>query len=245
MSKVGSGSSPTTRARGRRNYWVRTGISPSTAGDQAARSGSPGGKRFLQPYRLSDAQRAEMLAPLEAMGVGDEASRQLFAAALEYDLASCPGLAGAAAVGARRERQQTTAEKDAAIAEIAMAAQRLAQQLEHLEGAASARLQRAMEDADRFRRSYDARYLDSLRCELLRLASTGEQTHRPPREPPVSAEARRFVLRAADAFAACFELTPTTEPGSAFRTAIAAVVTATGIRVPTDDGSLARLFERD
>jgi ABC-type transport system substrate-binding protein len=33
-----------------------------------------------------------MLAPLEEMGFGDEESRTLFAAALEYDLASCPRL---------------------------------------------------------------------------------------------------------------------------------------------------------
>lgn len=217
--------------------------------EKAAPSRPPGGKRFVQPYRLSEAQRAEMFAPLEQNGIGDDESRRLFAAALEYDLASCRQLTDLEDDTAPVEGHQAAEQRDEAIAEIAKTAQRLAQQIEQLEGEASQRLQRGLEDADRFQRSYGEKYLESLRCELLRVAGTGGLPEMPektaPHEPPIPDDARRFILRAADAFEACFELTPTTEPDSAFRTAIEAIVAATGIRVPTDVSSLTRALERD
>jgi hypothetical protein len=55
--------------------------------------------RFLEPYRLTDERRAALLDCLRIAGVGDTESRDLFAAAVEYDIAgfrqSCPASASA------------------------------------------------------------------------------------------------------------------------------------------------------
>ncbi len=47
------------------------------------------GPRFVEPCRFGPAQRAALLSVLEAEDLGDEDSRQIFLAALEYDLAGC------------------------------------------------------------------------------------------------------------------------------------------------------------
>ena len=46
------------------------------------------------------------------------------------------------------------------------------------------------------------------------------------------------MLRAADTFRDCFELATDAQPGSPFVTALEAIVTATGIRMPTDQPTL-------
>lgn len=52
------------------------------------------GPRFVEPCRFEASQRATLLTALMAEGLGDEDSRQIFLAALEYDLASCRPLMG-------------------------------------------------------------------------------------------------------------------------------------------------------
>lgn len=47
------------------------------------------GPRFVEPCRLGPSQRAALLSVLEAEDLGDEDGRQIFLAALEYDLAGC------------------------------------------------------------------------------------------------------------------------------------------------------------
>lgn len=52
------------------------------------------GPRFVEACRFDASQRATLLTTLEAEGLGDADSRQIFLAALEYDLASCRPLLG-------------------------------------------------------------------------------------------------------------------------------------------------------
>jgi len=86
------------RTHSGRSYWVRNILASTRDNADAAETNPtakgvpkppPTKKRFVEPYRLSDEQRAGMLAPLAELGVGDPGSRELFAAALAYDLATC------------------------------------------------------------------------------------------------------------------------------------------------------------
>lgn len=184
-----------------------------------------------------------MLEPLKEQDIGDEESRSLFAAALEYDLASCRRLTESAKESPPPVQRRSESKDDVALAALAEAARGLAQWLAGLDEAASHRLQRRLGAADRFRRNYGEDYLESLRSELWRVADIGNPTEQatpaPTREPALSEDTRRFVLRAADTFRDCFELATDAQPGSPFVTALEAIVAATGIRMATDQPTLA------
>jgi hypothetical protein len=129
---------------------------------------------------------------------------------------------------------------------LATAAAALADALTALEPTAADRLLAGLKQADRFKRDYSADYLDALRGELARIATAAEPpvaAPEPPRPAPLPEEAKRFILRAADAFRDCFEQKPTAEPDSPFLVALGAVVTATGIPIPTDPQTLAQVLE--
>jgi hypothetical protein len=247
MSKAGSSSSPTTGARSSRTYWVRSNVSPLLGGKSTS-SKTPGDKRFVEPYRLSEDQRCAILAPLEDRGVGDEESRELFAAALEYDLASCSRLKEQANEPLPSTQERSPSEEDAAIAALVEAAKSLAQRLQGLDDVASHLLRQELEDSDRFRRNYGEDYLESLGRELRRVAEIGEPLEQgtpAARKRSLSADARRFILRAADAFEACFELTPNAGPNSPFVATLEAIIAITGIGVPTDAAAVTRVLAQD
>jgi len=247
MSKVGSDSSSSTRAHARRSYWVRSAVSLSTDGEKPTVPKKTGGKRFVEPYRLSAEQRALILVTLAERSVGDDESRNLFAAAMEYDLASCHRLTEPE-TQASAAKQPPDSKEYAALTALAAAAERLAAEIKGLNDVASQRLQEGLEATDRFQRSYGGDYLKSLRYELMRLVSVGQSpelfTPTTPREHTLSEEAHRFVLRAADAFEACFELAPDARGDSPFVAAVEAIVAATGIRVPTDRAILAQILDQ-
>lgn len=250
MSKVGSSSSPTAGARSKRTNWIRHTISPTTGTANSTSSRTSGGKRFVEPYRLSEAQRRAMLSPLEQQDIGDDESRSLFAAALEYDLAGCQELTEPAVPSPPAAPERPPSQEDLAITALAQAAESLAEQLRDLDDAAVLLLQQELADADRFRRSYGNDYLESLGYELRRVADAGEPHEQdvptaPGGEPPISEDTRRFVLRAADAFEDCFELKPDAEPDSPFVAALAAIAEATGIGIPTDQSNLSRILAQD
>jgi hypothetical protein len=153
-------------------------------------------KRFVEPYRLSDEQRDAMLAPLAERGLGDAESRDLFAAALAYDIATCHELTVAepipepepeappmvvqadAQVEARPARgkgRAPVAESAAppavppALVDLAEAARTLSGRIQALDAGATTSLFQALRDADRFQRGYDDAYLMALTGELARL----------------------------------------------------------------------------
>jgi len=226
-----SGSNPGFRAR--------NAIAPSPGSSKPISRKKHGGKRFLEPYRLSVAERSAIRSRLREKGIGDEESRSLFAAALEYDLASCSGLIGPPSDSSSPAQPQPESEEKGALDDIAEAARSLADELTGLDRAISLRLQPALESTDRFRRSYSEDYIASLGGELRRVAGAGKVPNRMPTPLPGPAEdAHRFVLRAADAFEDCFELSPGPQADSAFVIALLAIVDATGIQIPTDEVTL-------
>lgn len=250
MSKVGSSSSPSTRTGSGRTNWVRSTLSPAaSSGKKTTSPKSSGGKRFVEPYRLSEAQRQSMLAGLEDLSIGDEQSRSLFAAALEYGLATCRKLMEPANESPPPPREHSPSEEEVAIAALAQAADCLAQRLKELDDAASLMLQQELAESDRFQRSYGEDYLNCLGWEIQRVAGVAKPVQREapqaPEEPPLSDDARRFILSAADAFEDCFEQAPTADPHSLFVGALEAVVQVTGIRVPTGGETLSQVLAQE
>lgn len=245
---VGSDSPPIVRHRGR-TYWVRETLSPLPPEEKLAPTPpkKPTGKRFVEPYRLSAEQRTAIITALAEQEIGDDEGRALFTAALEYDLAGCPGLNESTPAPPRPRRPRPSA-ADKAVAEVAGAARALAEQLGQLDPAAVLQLQSALKDADRFRRTYGDDYLRSLRCELDRVAAAVARPSPAPApeksRPEVPEAARRFILRAADAFADCFETRATAQRGSPFLAALKAVAAATGVRIPLDQRTVAEIIGR-
>jgi len=294
MGKVAPEPLVSQRTHSGKSYWVRNILASTRDNADAAdpapvargASKSPASKkRFVEPYRLSDEQRAAMLAPLAERGIGDPESRELFAAALAYDLATCYELTVAnagptaevpaeqatepapdeaaerrrqvVAKGATRKAAQKAA-SDPQLAELAEAARALAARFDALGGEARARLLRGLREADLFRRGYDDAYLSALQGELLRLAQGGvapdeAETARPAQAAPPperqaapkpSPAARQFIARAAGAFEQCFDQAPTAQVGGPFAAMLKALVSITGVRIPTDARNLAELLKR-
>lgn len=240
---------PISRLGSGRSYWVRRTSPPPPEAERSSPPKRPAGKRFVEPYRLSDEQRAAIIAPLAALGVGDEESRSLFAAAMEYDLAGCRELASAEPPQPARRPKPKPSADERSLRELAAAAQALAEQLAGLTPAAAERLRLALSETDRFKHGYGDEYLQALRCELQRIAGTTaskgpEQAAPPPPKPEVPEAAQRFVLRAADAYADCFETKPSPQRGSAFLDTLKAIVSATGVRVPTEPRAVAEILAK-
>ncbi len=89
---IADGSEPAKDGGGRRR-WVRARLPESkTLGEDAPKR--PPKARFLEPYRLAEDRRSALLDCLTQAGVGDAESHELFATAVEYDIASfrqsCP-----------------------------------------------------------------------------------------------------------------------------------------------------------
>jgi hypothetical protein len=219
----------TPRTHSGRSYWVRNISAP--AGDAEPAIPNPGNheppnpalisadsirrnpgkgvprpsakKRFVEPYRLSEEQRVAMLAPLAERGLGDAESRDLFAAALAYDIATCYELTAAeplipeppqeapqtAAVVAPRsvpgKRRASPAARDqasthpvmpSALAELAQAAKALTERIQALDPQTRIGLFQALHESDRFHRGYDDAYLAALGGELVRLAEGAAPT---------------------------------------------------------------------
>jgi len=246
MSKVGSDSSLSDRTIRKRRDWVRGAL--STGGTRPASPKRKSGNRFVAPHRLSDEQRRSLLASLDEQGIGDAESRSLFVAALEYDLASC----GAITVPLKEAEQGSPKDRpvdaDESLAELGQSAATLADQISRLGETSVKRLTEGLQRTDRFNRGYGDDYVCSLRKELERIAAvvlatavipSAESTPR----PDLSADARRFILRAADAFSECFEMAPAPQNGAAFLAVIKAVTAATGIAIPADQSSLTDILE--
>ncbi|MCU0832927.1 MAG: hypothetical protein MUC77_00625 [Chromatiaceae bacterium] len=245
---MGSDTPPISRLRSGRTYWVRRTPPPSAEAESATASPPkrPPGKRFVEPYRLSDEQRAAIIAPLAELGVGDAESRELFAAAMEYDLAGCRDLASPEPQPPARKPKPSTEERR--LRALAEAAQALADQLAGLDPKATERLTLALGETDRFKRSYGDDYLRALRCELQRVAGAAPKTETGPAapepKPALPEPARRFVLRAADAFSDCFETKASAQRGSAFLATLQAIVAVTGVRIPLEPRTVAEILAK-
>jgi len=248
VGKVGPGSSSASQVRGGRGYWVRDIPSPETKPARSrVKPSSDGKKRFVEPRRLTDPQRKALLAELQAAQVGDAEGRELFAAALEYDLARFQELP-LDQKPAPEPSEPKAPEPDATLQRLTEAAGALADRLSNLDEATRETLAAALTQADRFRRGYGTEYLHVIREELLRIAGAAPKKEAPPqpRKPkasPPSESARQFIQRVADAFSDCFEAKPTLEGGGTFATVLKAIINATGVHIPTDPHVLKEILK--
>jgi hypothetical protein len=248
MSKAVSSASLSEEVCAGRNHWTPNSTPPRTDEEGPTPPKKLGSKRFVEPYRLGTEQRGAILSRLQEHDIGDEESRSLFVAALEYDLASCSNLLAPAQEHTTSEREGNGDEVGGVMDALVEAAEKLANELARLDAAVSLRLRQELEMADRFRRSYGEDYLATMSAELRRLAEFLRSSEGLPGatapEPAFSDEARLFVLRVADAYESCFDLVPVAQSGSPFASTLEAIVTATRVCVPTDQAALIRIFDR-
>jgi len=248
MNNVSSDSPTISRLRSGRTYWVRSNLAAPTK-DNVNAHRSPdkqvSKKRFVEPVRLSDSQRGEILDLLEKRGIGDAESRNLFVSAMEYDLAGCD--IGNRPSGPAVADSGTPSATDGMLAGLGTAAERLMQRLAALDEAEVKRLLQHLSAADHFKRSYGEPYLTALQIELNRIVTVTAPTKQAVNAattttPALSDAARRFVQRTADAFRDCFEEEPTIERGSPFMTAFEAVVVVSGVKVPIDPTTIREIL---
>jgi hypothetical protein len=248
MSKAVSSTSLSEEVCAGRNHWTPNSTPLRADEEEPTPPKKSSSKRFVEPYLLDTEQREAILSRLQELDIGDEESRSLFVAALEYDLAGCSDLLAPAQEHSTAEREGNADEVGGVMDTLTEAAEKLANELARLDATASLRLRQELEMADRFRGSYGEDYLATMSAELRRLAEFVRSSEGLPGatapSPTFSDEARLFVLRVADAYETCFDLVPAAQSGSPFASALEAIVTATRVCVPTDQAALIRIFDR-
>jgi hypothetical protein len=146
---------------------------------------------FLEPYRLSESARAALLACLTDQAVGDPESRELFAAAVEYGIASCRASTketrAAEKTSVVPEQEVRPAEKPAAkppasppkepiptpsapLSALAETAHLLVRGLGALDDRSRETIADRLRSSDPFDRVHDQAYLDAVRREVERIA---------------------------------------------------------------------------
>lgn len=253
-----------------RRYWMRAGPMPTKAPSHSEVAGKRTSKtRFLEPYRLSEAQRSTLIRVLTAGDIGDTESRELFASAIEYDIANArqalaregtepaSGLAAAEpATDSPSESLTETISTDRPIpADLAETARSLAQRIAGLDEPTRNAIAESMHEQDAFRRRYDSAYFEALHAELTRLADAVTVAQRTPpaitaqppnaiaKTRPLGEAARRFLRRLARVYEEVLEspAAPTTE--GTFYAILQLVSEEAGIVLPQDPAEVASVLQ--
>ncbi|WP_296699521.1 hypothetical protein [Thiocapsa sp. UBA6158] len=159
---------------------------------------------FLEPYRLSESGRAALLACLTEQAVGDPESRELFAAAVEYGIASCrastketrapaqPAVASEpharpSAQPAANPAAEPTPNPSAPHSILAETARLLVREIGVLDNRSREAITGRLRASDPFDRVHDQAYLDAVCREVERIAEAASVLlAAPPLPPPVS-----------------------------------------------------------
>ncbi|MFB1486458.1 MULTISPECIES: hypothetical protein [unclassified Thiocapsa] len=159
---------------------------------------------FLEPYRLSESGRAALLACLTDQAVGDPESRELFAAAVEYGIASCrastkdaptPALPAVSTAPDTHATAQNPANPaampapnpSAPLLALAETARLLVRRLGALEERSREAITDRLRGSDPFNRVHDQAYLDAVCREVERIAEAASNLLDAPLAPlPVS-----------------------------------------------------------
>lgn len=235
-----------------RGHWVSDrDADPARGGGTAKRSKKA---HFLEPYRLCEARRAALLELLAGHAVGDPESRDLFAAAVEYGIASCR--AGSRTTLPRPEAVPERVDPEGTLGALAEAARLLAERLKALGEQERGAILNRLGASDPFGRVHDTAYLDAVGREVSRVAeaATASLEAAPPAPDkgpgrgrptvPVADAARRLILRVADAYEDCFEAKVQPETGPAFVPVLRLLGEEAGIAVPSDPASLQEVLRR-
>lgn len=264
---VANGNLPGKEASGRR-YWMRANPLAAKVAPTEGAGKRPPKARFLEPYRLSAERRAALIQLLAEGGVGDVESRELFASAIEYDIANArqaltrepPPAAGetpmpAVATQPPPEAAPGPAEATHALsADLGCAARSLAEHIAGLDGPLRAAIVESLQGQDRFRRTFDGAYLDALCLELIRLAdAVGGQGQPPPPEmapvpappaadPPLGEAARRFLRRVGRVYEEVLESRAEPQLGGTFGAVLGLVSEEAGMALSRDPARLSEAF---
>ncbi len=264
---------PAKEASGRR-YWVRAAagaVKAGAAGAAEADGKRPLKTRFLEPYHLSVEHRQVLLDGLARAQVGDPESRDLFASAIEYDIANARQAAlhdepppapatqpeviePAAAQSPVPEQSPQQDPQQAGLGDLAARARSLAEQIGALEEGARTALGAKLRSADLFQRGYDGAYLEALCTELRRIAGAAAAfvpaaapaavlPPAPPPPAPLSAAARRFLRRVARVYEEVLESKASLLPGGPFFEALRLIAEEAGIRLGEDPDAVAAVLE--
>jgi len=263
---VANGNPPGKEGSGRR-YWMRANPMAPKAVPNEGLGKRPSKARFLEPYRLSDEQRSALIQLLASGGVGDGESRELFASAIEYDIANArQALAREPAPAAPEPpipEPGTVAVPDAPPepaetapplpADLAYTARSLAERIAGLEGSVRNAIVEALQGRDPFQRLYTGAYLEALCAELNRLADVvaSQPQHPTPEaaqppapsplapEPPLGESARRFLRRVARVYVEVLESRADLVPDGVFGAVLGLVAKEAGIALPREPAALA------
>ncbi len=243
-----------------RSHWVRG--SDSEPSEPAVRNALRRTKKasFIEPDRLSETARAALLARLSELKLGDGDSRELFAAAVEYAIASCRGAATETPAPAAPTPAPVAASHPAVPAgplqELAQTAALLAERLSRLETQTREALLTQLQQSDLFGRAHDQAYLETVAREIRRIgeasaavpqaqpaAATTTKTSRPdPSRAQAAKRAARLAQRVADAYESCFETRVTEATGEVFIPVIRMIGAEAGIELSPEDAELMALL---
>jgi len=246
-----------------RKHWVRKASADSDA--QPTQNALKRTKKahFLEPYRLSEATRAALVERLTSHAIGDPESRGLFAAAVEYGIASC--LAAKAETPVEIEAEPAPPcdvpnDLSAPLARLADSADRFGESLSRLDEPSIEAIKRHLQSSDPFDRLHDQAYLDAVCRQAKRISDAatasidalsapapGGRTKSPTTRAAgisLTTAARRLVVRIADAYESCFEIKATATPESAFIPVLQLIGNEAGIEIPADDAPVATVLER-
>jgi len=253
-----------------RRYWMRAGSVPIKAPSHSEAAGKRTSKtRFLEPYRLSESQRSTLIRVLTAGGIGDTESRELFASAIEYDIANArqalaregtePAselVASERATGSPSEPLPEAISTDPPMpADLAEAARSLAERIAGLEEPARSAIAESMHEQDAFHRRYDSAYFEALHAELTRLAQAVTALLRTPypvaAQPPsqiattrpLGEAARRFLRRLARVYEEVLESPADPAPEGTFFAILRLVSEEVGIVLPQDPDEVASALQ--
>ncbi|MGE5152669.1 MAG: hypothetical protein ACM3ST_01525 [Bdellovibrio bacteriovorus] len=262
---IANGNPPGKEGSGRR-YWMRaTPLALKTAPAEASGKRPPKA-RFLEPYRLSEERRHALIGLLAEGGVGDGESRELFASAIEYDIATArqaltrepPGVVEPSpppvvAEPAVEVRPGPLAAAPAVPEDLADITRALAQRIADLDVPVRDAILESLQEQDRFRRRYDGSYLEALCAELGRLAdalaSRPESLPPPTSEPPVSVPpplgegARRFLRRVARVYEEVLEARADPQSAPVFGAVLSLVSMEAGLSLPREPALLTEVLK--
>ena len=146
--------------------------------------------RFLEPYRFNTDGRSSLLRTLEEEKLGDDSSRRLFVAALEYEIGAFRQLEEQAVALAAPPPRATERSGADGLEKMRKAAITLGDLLAQAPERTLDDLQKTLHETDSFCRIYDTRYVKSLRCEVQRVATACEMLGRRSRATTPSASMR-------------------------------------------------------
>lgn len=203
---------------------LRKPVRADGSATRADAHGATGGSRFLDATLLDQERKLAILKALKAQRIGDTMGREIFVAAVEYQLT---------AFGHQLAREPA-ARPDPSLGLALHAAAERARDfetlLDGLPGPAQDALVARLATQDQTNQEEAQSSLGELRCEIAHLGRACRSAA--AAAPAWSPTEIDLVSQLARAFDACFELAPTAAPDGVFATTLRVLAEETGLAIP-------------